>query len=228
MSTYDVRLGRLPATDRQDHDYPIRTLVPEAVSPLSYRYWYNPQKLNQGDTPQCVAYSWTSFLCASPMTEKFDTLGGAPWCQKVYDHAQQVDEFAGPPPAYDGTSVRAGAKALASMGLIGAYHWAFTAKDAADAVLTVGPVVLGVEWYRGFMAPDAHGFIDMTGGVVGGHAILMDGVNVKDGFCRLHNSWGDGWGKAGYCYLLLEDLDHLLAAQGEACIGTQVATLPKE
>lgn len=52
----------------------------------------------------------------------------------------------------------------------------------------------------------------------GGHAILCNGVNVKSGLYRLHNSWGESWGVNGEAFISRADMATLLKRQGEACI----------
>jgi hypothetical protein len=68
------------------------------------------------------------------------------------------------------------------------------------------------------VSPDGRGFVRPTGRMVGGHAIVMNGVDVRRGVATLRNSWGAGWGRGGNCYLSFGDLGWLLDRDGEACI----------
>ena len=76
--------------------------------------------------------------------------------------------------------------------------------------------MLGIDWYEGMYEPDAFGFIDNTGDVLGGHAILCYGVSYKYRYFRLWNSWGNDWGVGGSCKVSFDTMERLLYAQGEA------------
>jgi hypothetical protein len=212
-------LGRLVAPDDRDRAFPMRALLaPAPPSQRKRRMWSaNGWWGDQGDTEECVAYAWTHYLEDAPRSEP----GPAPCVNPldIYHLAQQLDEFPGE--NYDGTSVRGGAKALAQLGYIGAYHWATTVEEVAQAILQLGPVVLGLNWYTGMFHPDAKGFVKIAGSLEGGHATCGDGVDVDKGFVRIKNSWGRSWGLKGFCYLGFDDLARLLSEQGEACIATK-------
>jgi C1A family cysteine protease len=66
------------------------------------------------------------------------------------------------------------------------------------------PVVFGFSVYESFESPD----VARTGVVplpkqgekqLGGHAVLAVGYTDSDQTFWVRNSWGDGWGQAGYC-----------------------------
>jgi C1A family cysteine protease len=57
--------------------------------------------------------------------------------------------------------------------------------------------------------------------MIGGHAILCHGFNVKGNYFKLHNSWGPNWGVNGECKISFEDMDKLLKQHGEAVIPTK-------
>ena len=212
--------GRLAQPDARDADFPMRALLEAAPPPArtSRSWWANGWWGDQGSTSMCVAYAWTHWLEDGPTTQK----GPAPVVQPpaLYHQAQLVDEWPGE--GYDGTSVRAGAKVLQSQGLISSYHWAATLDDIVNAVLTVGPVVMGTNWYSGMMAPDETGLIVPSGPVIGGHAYVIDGVNIKTRLARVKNSWGRHWGRKGFAYLDLASVAKLLAEDGEACLAVEV------
>ncbi len=81
-----------------------------------------------------------------------------------------------------------------------------------------GPVVLGLNWYTGMMDATADGQIMKSGAVEGGHSICAFGVNVPQRRIKLINSWGKDWGDEGRCWISYDDMEALLAEQGEACI----------
>jgi C1A family cysteine protease len=220
-----ARFGRLIAKDSRDRQY----MLPRRVSTRTFRFWNVPAVLDQGSTPQCVAYSSTAWLLAGPVP---NTQLGAPhgaFAEKLYRECQTVDEWPGED--YDGTSVRAAFKIFKQRGYVPAYNWATDAEIVAQHILEVGPVVAGTWWKGGMMDPDDEGFIHATGGNAGGHAWLLVGFNRNKystkgtplGPCfRMQNSWGRGWGQSGRAWITLPDLQSLIAEDGEACTATEV------
>jgi hypothetical protein len=212
-------LGRLPALDPRDTRFPMRTLLPRVPSTRAYRYWFaNGAWLDQGDQPHCVGYSWVHFLEDGPVTQR----GAGPIVDPslLYHEAQHLDEWPGED--YSGTSVRAGCKAAQARGFIASYHWAETVDDVVQALLEVGPVVVGTNWTTSMFEPDEAGFLRVEGPIEGGHAYLLNGVNVPAGVVRIKNSWGRGWGLGGHALLKLRDFADLLADGGEACLAVEI------
>jgi hypothetical protein len=120
--------------------------------------------------------------------------------------------------------VLSGVKIAQKLGYIKEYRWSFGIDDLVATVGYLGPVILGIPWYKGMGSPDSQGKVSPTGTVVGGHAILCNGVNVKRKTFRLHNSWGEGWGLNGDCIISWKDLDFLLHNGGEAVIPVSRST----
>src|SRR5690606_3107534 len=119
---------------------------------------------------------------------------------------------------YDGTTVRGGAKALRARGLVAEFLWAFTLEAVVQTLLEVGPVVIGVNWYRGMTQPERGVLMRATGQLEGGHAVVLNGVNTNDELLRVKNSWGRRWGTNGRAYLPFADFRRLLEREdGEAC-----------
>lgn len=211
-------LGRRVAPDARDRDYPLAALLPRRAVARTSRYWYAGGWWgDQGDHPHCVGYAWTHYVEDGPVTHA----GAAPVVDPVavYDRARELDEWPGTD--YDGTSVRAGVKALVEMGYVAEYRWAWDAPTVVRALLEEGPVVVGTNWYEGMMAVDRAGLLHPTGAAVGGHAYLLDGVNTNTRRVRIKNSWGRGWGRSGFAWLTLDDLALLLAEDGEAAVALE-------
>lgn len=211
MTSNDSRLDRIPSFDPASRNYPIRTLV-ASRTPRSYTWWCGTY-LDQGTEGACVGYSIAHELAARPV----EVPVSRSIAQKIYSRARQIDEWPGED--YDGTSILAGMKAATENGYFTEYRWAFSLQDLILAVGYKGPAVLGVNWHEGMLEPDQRGHISPTGEIVGGHAILCRGVNLRGQFFYLHNSWGPKWGPlGGTCRIGFDDLDFLLHSQGEACI----------
>ncbi len=217
-TTQDPRLDRLVQFDERSRAYPIRALVED--KPLRSYTWSLPVYLNQRNEGACVGFSWSHELAARPALVAGITDETA---RQTYFQAQRLDSWAGGAypgafPFYEGTSVIAGAKAVQAQGKIKEYRWAFSLRDALLAIGYAGPGILGCWWFEGMMDTDSNGFIHPTGDAVGGHAIVVRGVNVKNKTVRLSNSWGKSWGKDGDCFMTFEDFEKVLLDEGEFCI----------
>lgn len=217
-TTEDPRLDRLVHYDERSKSYPIRTLL-EGKKLRSYT-WRLFDWLDQGYEGACVGFSWSHELAARPKEVKDITNQTA---RQLYFRAQELDVWPGGAypnanPFYEGTSVLAGAKAVQETGKMAEYRWAFSLDDAVRSIGHEGPGILGTWWYEGMMTPDEKGFIKPTGDKLGGHAIVVRGVNFNRQEVRLSNSWGKSWGKDGDCLMTFEDFEKVLMNEGEYCV----------
>lgn len=203
--------GRYYIRDDRDKRFPLK--VKRAPKRLKSKNWTDSGwHGDQGPTPYCVGFAWAHWLHASPIRQYVDPSG-------IYEFAQHVDEWEGND--YEGTSVRAGAKVLTSLGAIAEYRWTVDADSIASRVLTQGPVVIGVDMFEGMMQPNRAGIMSLDGRVLGGHAMCVIGYNVRNELFRLKNSYGTSWGKNGYGYLSITDMQVLMDRQGECCVGVE-------
>jgi hypothetical protein len=225
-------LGRIEAPDPRDREFPMSRVVGTPPPDRTWRYWWKRGWWgDQGAQPWCVAYAWGHWIADGPDTSR--TLRRrmdrpAPYVEMrdLYCRAQQLDPWPGDCSSprnqqYDGTSVRAGAKALQEWGYIGSYWWAWNLDTVVRALLTAGPVVVGTAWYEGMSTPDAQGFIRPTGRYEGGHAYLLNGVNKDRRVLRCKNSWGVHWGRKGSAWIMFDDFEKLLKDHGEAVLATE-------
>jgi len=204
-------LGRLKEFDERSRDYPVRSLVGDAPT-LSTKIWDCDVWLDQGTEGACVGFSWAHELAAEPSVVEVDET----YARMIYREAQKVDEWPGED--YEGTSVLAGVKIVKSFGWIDEYRWGFSLSDVLGAVVNIGPVILGTNWYEGMWDTDDDGYIWPTGSIAGGHAIMIVGYDHKRHAVLLHNSWGQSWGVDGRAWVDVTALEFLLSEQGEVCV----------
>lgn len=220
---HNRKMARLYAPDERDHLYPVSAVLRQSAR-RRRAWWAEGWHGDQGWTPHCVAFSWAHWLADGPRTVSIMP-GRRPGVDttELYCEAQRRDPWPGDcdTPLYEGTSVRAGAKTLQEWGFIKEYRWARSLDEIVQAVLTQGPVVMGTPWYEDMFFPDKDGMIRRGGAWAGGHAYLVNGVDLDRGLARIKNSWGRGWGINSHAYLTLEDLGLLLGSFGEACVPIQ-------
>jgi hypothetical protein len=222
----DRKFDRLPQFDNRSRRFGISDVV-TAVEPKK-KYWTPGVVMDQGREGACVGFGWTTELVASPKPFTISAEYGNEYALGVYHRAQELDEWEGT--SYDGTSVLAGAKVMQERGYIPEYRWAFGVEQVRDAVISEGPVVLGINWLEGMYETRPSGLVEVNGSVVGGHCITLTGYNPRarlkgekgyfEGF-RWKNSWGLSYGVNGLGFIKIEDLDTLLKADGEACVPMQ-------
>lgn len=213
-------LGRIHKADRRDRKFLIQSLLPKKKSTRTSRYWRADYwNGDQGEHPYCVGYGFTHWLQADPVTHGRKLPPVDP--VKLYKAAQALD---GDPTPHDGTTVRAGAEALRKMGFIKSYNWAWDINTMIQAVLELGPVTVGTNWYNNMFTPDKNGLIKTTGALAGGHCWLVVGVDTIKKQFKLLNSWGARWGLGGYAYISFTDMAKLIRLQGEVCLAVE---LPK-
>lgn len=237
----DQRLDRIYELDWRSLNYTVGRKMIQSGTPVyrprSYT-WRIEQWLDQGYDGACVGFSFAHELTARPQEVTGVTDEYAK--KSIYWEAQKIDpwgggSYPGASPAYEGTSVLAGAQINKRNGFYESYHWALTIEELATGVAYFGPCVIGVDWYDGMFTPDQNGFIHPVGNVQGGHAILVHAIKIvykswwkwwartwadvdwERSYVTLHNSWGKSWGDNGRAKLSLSHLGHLLQAQGEAC-----------
>lgn len=225
-------LGRLVVEDERDAQYPLAAQL-RGRTDRTFRYWSAGRWWgDQGGTSQCVVYSWAHWAeRPDNIVTPWKSAGGhqlvnGQWqfqgqppvidLDLAYKWAQRNDQWPGE--NYDGTSVRAGAKYLQRRGLIDGYYWTRSVSELAQAVLERGPVVVGTMWTMDMFVGDSRGYITPTGENAGGHAYLIDGVNMTHKFFRLKNSWGRNWNRYGFGRIRFDDMQTLLDNHGEACL----------
>lgn len=196
------------------------------------KLWKPGAVLDQGNEGACSGFGAAGDAAAEPMPVPGVTDEVA---QAWYQLNKRADEWPGED--YDGSSVLAAMKVGRQLGMWAGYRWAFGITDVQQAILQLGPVIIGVPWHSGmYDAPG--GVLTVTGDLVGGHCLLVIGYDPKapelggdEGF-QLLNSWGPDWGVDGTAWIRATDLAELLKVDGEAAIPVdrrvgKLPTLPR-
>jgi len=177
---------------------------PAALAP-AYRAPNMPPVLNQGLTPQCVAYSsaalkaWQDWIDQGHVFFNFDkptffvSIGGGP--NGAYESAAMSQmRNAGYPEVTHGNAFDHRI----------AKYWIVPKTVAAvkAAILAYGPVAIITPWYHSWSHPIG-GVLPAPDYVTGGHSILAYGWDdsVAGGSFRLRNSWGTAWGLGGDAWM---------------------------
>ena len=214
--------------DPESRKYGIRPLLQQRNVNRVAKFWEEGIVLDQGSEGACVGFAWTGELLAEPESPKkqpsFSYANSL--ARSFYHEAKKIDQWPGE--NYEGTSVLAGAKIMQRMGFIGEYRWCFGIDDVRGAIISEGPVVIGIPWFDGMYDTLPGGLVKLGGKSTGGHAILLTGYSPRMRFgdrsyevFRWRNSWGDDYGIGGSGFIQAKDLEKLLSQGGEACVPMQ-------
>jgi len=226
----DQRLGRNLWLDARSLLYTVERSAEAMSVKLTSQHWERVAPiLDQGSLGSCTGNAGTGALGTQPYFDKVgktalgssygDAVADEGYAVALYSDATRADPYPGAwPPDDTGSSGLAICKVLASRGTISGYRWA-TSATGYLTLLQSGPVLMGTPWYNAFFDPDRNGFIDSKSswrwsGIAGGHEIeaLAVDINASDLYASVitfANSWGTGWGDAGYFRMRLRTYTQL-------------------
>ncbi len=203
-----------PNPDPRREAFPLRTLLSTEPNRF-YRYHrVGGPVLDQAREGACVGHGVTAAVQTSPLS--VDLVDPQATAFGMYYGSRRIDEWEGED--YSGTSVQAGCKLAQELGFARSYWWCTTVDAIAEAVLSHGPVVIGIPWLESMYDTDDDGLVTVSGAVVGGHCLLVTGFNRTRGVFRWRNSWGTSYGIDGDAWITVTDLTTLFAQGGEAAV----------
>ena len=213
------RLGRHVNHDERSREYPVARFL--AARPVQTVQWSRLVPIyDQGDLGSCTAEAVCGAVSTRPFTRRIKT---QQIVRRVYHDETIIDPFEGTwPPDDTGSDGLSACKIAAQRKWIKGYAHAFSF-DAVLQALQHGPVITGLPWHEGMFTPDSAGLVTVSGPVVGGHELCLTGVDVEGRRLLFANSWGPGWGHAGYGLFTFDDYAALLADDGDATVPLRSA-----
>ena len=86
-----------------------------------------------------------------------------------------------------------------------------TVDDLKNALNTYGPLTTTMDVYEDFYHYISGVYSYVSGSYQGGHAILLVGYDDAGQYFIVKNSWGTGWGEAGYFKIAYSELANLVS-----------------
>jgi len=84
---------------------------------------------------------------------------------------------------------------------ISGWHTISNAADMKNWIATNGPLATCFTVYNDFFSYTSGIYKHVSGGVAGGHCVCVVGYNDSGGYWICKNSWGIGWGQAGFFFI---------------------------
>lgn len=188
----------------------------------SHFHYNNPWVGDQGNTPACTGFSCLRAWLAGPTTHAQEAhihkTGLDELALAWYNEAVRIDRVVHGLFFDGGATMLAVAKAAVNLKYAKSYWWGYSLSDLTNVTLHTTPI-LGIDWPDGMDDPDhKFGIARWRGTVRGGHAIMVAGMDLDDGFFSLANNWGREWGVNGRCRVPFEDIEQAIANYGEILV----------
>jgi hypothetical protein len=164
------------------------------VAGIDERRWNDTQWWgDQGEEPACTGFASLKYAEDGPVTQPVSKAGHVvvdPFVWYAYNQTadRQEGRF-----YEEGATILAACQVAKALKIAGAYYWIRTLENLIRAVLETGPVLAGTEWYPEMSAASRiDGWMPTIRGAsrsLGGHAYVINGVDVKREFFWMANSW---------------------------------------
>ena len=194
--------GPIPGAPHLREKYKEDHKEPPVGLATSFKVGGMPAVLNQGSTPQCVAYSsstvkawqdrrdlgsWFNFN--EPLF--FRQIGGSAAGALMSAALARMRDY-----GYPVVTVGAASKHRINK------YWSvdLTTTALKQAIYTYGPLLVLSRWYDSWFYPNSAGVLPSPNGSSPGHAFVIYGWDNAKGFL-MRNSWGTSWGLSGNAYI---------------------------
>lgn len=215
------RLGRHVEHDARSRAFGV-VLQQKPLVSVTWERHCDP--FDQGDLGSCTGNAMAGALMTGPLYQDGRVLDESN-AVAIYEAATHLDNIPGAyPPDDTGSSGLAAAKAAKKMGLLSVYHHAFGLAAALHG-LAAGPIIIGINWWASFDTPQGDnaelvGQWDSQSGdyIRGGHELVLDALDVENGYVIGTNSWGLSWGAKGKFCMTFGTFQALLQQQGDVIV----------
>jgi len=209
------RLGRHIEHDERSKAFPAA----RAATVKTVRWRRHCPPFDQGELGACTGNAMAGVIMTSPLWNEEDHLTEVD-AVRLYSRATELDHIPGSYPGKDtGSTGLAVAKAALMDRFIASYTHAFGLQHLLEA-LSLGPGILGLNWYTSFDAPHPTGECPLTPNatVRGGHEVQLFGIDATEKRVWGYQSWGPTWGGLhnGTFWFSFATLDRLLGEHGDA------------
>lgn len=210
-------LGRRVEHDPRNRHYPYQ-LERKVDRRRSVTHRRRIPIFDQGSLGSCTGNAVAGRVATDDSDRSGSTTPDQHLAVALYSEGTRLDPFDGQwPPTDTGSSNDSVCKAAKRRGLIKSYRWAFSFRDALDAIYET-PVVVGVPWYERMFTPLDSGYVEIGGDIVGGHAFLIRGNDPRKQHVLCDQSWGYDWGRRGRFWLRYQILERLLDERGDCTV----------
>ena len=209
--------GRLQNHDPRNWAYPFTAAPVDTRDLPAQRRWTRNGLIFRQRRSSCVIQAGLGALTTRPfgwaLAEDQDRF------ERLYGAVTAADPFPGTwPPIDSGTDATSLGNVLLARKLIVRYEHIFTGVDGILRALQQRPVIWGTDWREGMDRPDSSGRVRATGRSRGGHETEIVGYDLDDQLLIVANSWGSGFGLAGYFSISFDDADDLLHSSGDCTV----------
>jgi hypothetical protein len=234
MEQQDPRLGRHVVHDPLSRNYPYRAALAAPGKPakaIRHRV-YGPRTVPTQKIGCCTGVD-QAVKCDAAENRVPRVVLGMPDAVHVYSLATTLDDDGQQyPPADTGSSALYACKAAVQLAWIDRYEWIFNGAAGVLATLAGGQgqpgrcVGVGTWWLEKMFNPDEKTLlVSPAGAKVGGHQWTITGwephYDAFEGLCW----WGPAFGHNGRFRIRYDDLDALLADDGDAHVTYRRMTL---
>ncbi|MGD0230427.1 MAG: C1 family peptidase [Syntrophorhabdales bacterium] len=134
------------------------------------------------------------------------TNAAAEWLRSIGDAPESYYPYT----ATNGSCAKALSGWQAQAKKIASWAWVTTTSPTVNALKaglnTYGPLVVTMEVYQDFYYYTSGVYHHTSGGLEGGHAILLVGYNDAEQYFIVKNSWGTTWGEQGFFQIAYSEL----------------------
>lgn len=219
----DKRTGRHVKHDPRSKDYSLKRILDDIFGdndiPEKDALWKRMcPPFNQGDIGSCTGNA----ECGLLMTEPFFVQGRnltEDDAVSLYSLATHIDPVDGEsyPPDDTGSSGLDICKAAVEKQYITSYHHSFSFLHTRQYLGSVGPLIIGINWYDSFDTPNSSGVLSLpsSASVRGGHEIEIAGIDNEKQQIQAWQSWGEDWGDGGKMYFPFSVFEQLMDEDGD-------------